>query len=385
MVDEGIVYLTTASHSLFLKESLTARQRVLDETSKVWSFKVTGLSERQKIREKIGLLLNTKARNIAWVTSTSYAASLAADNFIKANILTKDSTVLIVENQFYSNVIPWQKAVESVKATLVSVEAKTSVIIKFLKENKNVIASLPTVLWYNGSLLDLEMIGRVVKEQKHHLFIDATQSLGATELDISKIEPDFLCASCFKWLLGPMPGAILYVKQDPWHKIGIPFDFHHRNTSTKPSDLIFDKNNSPEFFKATLLNTAQRFDIGGNPDDGSIVTLNTNLDKILLWKVSEISKYLKNLTNLIELYFIKKNKVKKVFDFPKTKFRCENIIGIRHLFKENFAKEATKYLKDKNIYVVERCGYLRFSPYLYNDEKDLNFVFSELDEFLKDF
>ena len=45
------------------------------------------------------------------------------------------------------------------------------------------------------------------------LVVDASQSLGAVPFSIAQVEPDFLVAAGYKWLLCPYGFAVLYVSE----------------------------------------------------------------------------------------------------------------------------------------------------------------------------
>ena len=54
------------------------------------------------------------------------------------------------------------------------------------------------------------------------LLIDATHSVGVTELDVRALDPDFVVFPTYKWLLGPYGRAFLYVAKR--HQGGIPLE-----------------------------------------------------------------------------------------------------------------------------------------------------------------
>ena len=48
------------------------------------------------------------------------------------------------------------------------------------------------VHWTDGTPLDLVAIGNACREHGTALVVDATQSIGALDFDVSKIQPDFV-------------------------------------------------------------------------------------------------------------------------------------------------------------------------------------------------
>ena len=55
------------------------------------------------------------------------------------------------------------------------------------------------------------------------LVIDASQSLGASPLNLERVQPDFVTAVGYKWLLGPYGLGYLYVAPK-WRESGVPLE-----------------------------------------------------------------------------------------------------------------------------------------------------------------
>ena len=76
------------------------------------------------------------------------------------------------------------------------------------------------------------------------LVLDVTQSAGAVDLDLGRLDPDFAVASGYKWLCGPGGAAVAYVsprRQDAfrpaipgWKGTPDPFDFDARTVRHAP-------------------------------------------------------------------------------------------------------------------------------------------------------
>jgi selenocysteine lyase/cysteine desulfurase len=98
----------------------------------------------------------------------------------------------------------------------------TDALIAALDDTVALVAS-PVCHWTDGSLIDLERLAPAVRAVGAALVVDASQAAGAHPIDVSRIQPDFLCAVGYKWLLGPYSLGYLYV--DPkWHERGVPIE-----------------------------------------------------------------------------------------------------------------------------------------------------------------
>ena len=75
------------------------------------------------------------------------------------------------------------------------------------------ILALPATHWADGGHLDLETIGAAARKIGAKLVLDLTQSLGAMPFDVATVQPDFMVAAGYKWLMGPYTLSYLYVAQ----------------------------------------------------------------------------------------------------------------------------------------------------------------------------
>src|SRR5207302_9711371 len=86
------------------------------------------------------------------------------------------------------------------------------------------------------------------------LVVDVTQSLGASPLNVTDVQPDFLVSAAYKWLLGPYSLGFLYVA--PQHRQGTPIEFPwiNREGSEDFAQLVN--------YRSTFQPGARRFDVG---------------------------------------------------------------------------------------------------------------------------
>src|SRR5690606_25751688 len=81
---------------------------------------------------------------------------------------------------------------------------------RLLDENINVLA-ISHVQWMSGYKLDLADIGRFCADNGIGFIVDATQSLGAINIDLSALPVDVLIASDYKWMNAGFGTGIMYV------------------------------------------------------------------------------------------------------------------------------------------------------------------------------
>ena len=95
-------------------------------------------------------------------------------------------TIVLLADQFPSNLYPWRAAAARAGAEIVTVDAPdgdlTSAVLAAIDE-RTAIAALPHCRWTDGALLDLESIGERVRAAGAALALDLTQSAGALPID----------------------------------------------------------------------------------------------------------------------------------------------------------------------------------------------------------
>ena len=117
--------------------------------------------------------------------------------------------------EFPSNVLPWRRVAENTGATLTTVATPsdgdwTAAILDAIRPGIRVVA-LSHCHWTNGALLDLAPIGAACRRIGAIFVLDLTQSLGALPFDLAAVDPDFMVAAGYKWLLCPYGFGLMYV------------------------------------------------------------------------------------------------------------------------------------------------------------------------------
>ena len=83
-------------------------------------------------------------------------------------------------------------------------------------DERTAIVSVPNVHWTNGALIDLGPVCERAHELGAAVVLDVSQSAGAMPIDVTELRPDFLISVGYKWLLGPLSLAYLYVDERHW-------------------------------------------------------------------------------------------------------------------------------------------------------------------------
>ena len=199
------------------------------------------------------------------------------------------------------------------------------------------------------------------------MVIDTTQSLGAMPLDLDAIQPDFLIAACYKWLLGPYSTGILYAS--PQHQQGQPIEFGWANRvgAEQFSDLAT--------YEDQYQVGARRYDMGERSNFALLPPLITGFQQILDWGIPSIYESIARLTDLATHQALKRG-----FKVRNKNTRSGHFLGIE--LPLTAPRNLITLLEHEGIFVSLRGTSLRITPHVYNTEEDIDVLFSALDRLL---
>ena len=200
---DDVAYLNCAYMAPLMHSVVEAGIRGARRKARPWEITAPDFfSDGTHARGLFARIVNARAEDVAIVPAASYGMAVAARNLP----LGAGQTVLVLADQFPSNLYPWRAAAARVGAELVTVDASggdlTAAVIAAIDE-RTAVAALPHCRWTDGALLDLEAIGERLRATGAALALDLTQSAGALPIDLAKLRPAFATSACYKWLMGP--------------------------------------------------------------------------------------------------------------------------------------------------------------------------------------
>jgi len=325
-------------------------------------------TDAEKTRDVAAAIFGCTPDCIAFGPSASYGFATVAQNVL---VTARDNIVLVAE-EFPSNVYIWQEKARKSGAELRIVRPKkrsdwNQSVLAAIDAN-TALVSIPHCHWADGFLFDLPAISDAVRQHQAVLVIDATQSLGALPLDLAVVDPDFVIASAYKWLLGPYAMAVYYISSRYHQAEPIEFNWLNRKDSHHFEKLI---NYEPNYQLG-----ARRFDVGHRGSFSLMPMFGEALRLVAGWGVCNVASELKKMTSYLAAECRKLGLL-----VPEDGQHAPHIIGISFVQGEPRAKEALKFLAQRRVFLSQRGEWLRISPYLYNNQVDLDALLSGLAEF----
>jgi len=370
-IPEEVAYFNCASNSPQLNESRDRLHNGVNTKCHPWERTIDSFfSDAETIRQLSADILGGDSDGFAVVPAASYGFSTAA-RAIEPHLHSGDQ-ILVIHEEFPSNVLPWKRTAQETGAELVTVPTPedgdwTQAILDRIVSGIKVV-SVSTCHWTNGSYIDLQPIGKACRSINATLIIDATQSLSAMPFSIENVKPDFLIAAGYKWLLCPYGFSLLYVSEQ-WR------------TARPLEETWLARDNAEDFstlvkYSSTYMPGARRFDVGEKCTATILPGAIAALQQIKQWGVEEISNSLSLINNRIA------NQLEKLaFQMPNESQRCPHMFGA--LLPKHYKGNLVSELSSRKIYISQRGTSLRFAPHLHITENDINRLLEALEELVK--
>jgi len=366
---DDVAYLNCAYQSPLLHTVRAAGERGVAAKQRPWEVGPSDFFEPvESVRGRFARLIGASADDIALVPSVSYGISVAATNL---DVPEGDSILLLAE-QFPSNVYTWRNLARSRGANLVTVHRPrdgdwTRTVLAYLKPSVCAVA-LPPNHWTDGGQLDLVAIGERCREVGAALILDGTQSFGAAHFQVGEVQPDFAVCAAYKWLLGPYSAAFLYAA--PHRQDGEPIEHNwiNRAGSEDFAGLVD--------YTDAYRPGARRYDVGEVSNFILIPMMDAALAQLEAWGVENVAETLRATTSGIAA------RARALgLEAPPDAHRAPHMLGLR--FPSGLPDGIAAALKAAGVYLSVRGDNLRVSPHLYTTDGDVDRLFAVLEQFAR--
>lgn len=292
---DDLLYLDSAAHGPPLRAVREAGAAALQRSTTSWFGGGQWRADVERVRTLAAGLFDGDSDALAFVPSAAYGLSIAARNVP----LWPGQGVLVLDDQFPSNVLPWRQRCSEVGANLVVAcrgdgQDWTAAVLDALDANEDIqVLALPQVHWRDGSLLDLKRIAARAQARGARLVLDLSQSLGALPTALQEWQPDFVVAVGYKWLLGGYGLAWLWAAPQ-WRDSGQPLE---RGWMAHDCEALWQP--GPDS-RIEVLPGARRYDAGGVCDALRLAMAEAGLRQVLDWGVPVIAAQLQQRTDALD-------------------------------------------------------------------------------------
>jgi len=288
-----ICYLNAASYGPLPLATVEVARQAVARKSRPWLIDqdfATGQYERA--RSAAAGLINADPQDVALTASVSYGVATAA----KIVPVPAGSRVIVLQDDHSSPVLEWMSRASAGGFTVETVHSPgdhdwTAAVLAAIERPGAApiaIGSISSVLWTDGGALDMNRIAPALRSRGAALLIDATHGAGVLELDVRKLDPDFVVFPTYKWLLGPYGRAFLYVAKR--HQDGIPLE------QTSAGRRRVNAEDNVYFADLGYAGGARRFDMGERDHFISLEMASLGIERVAAWGCRAIGERLAMLT-----------------------------------------------------------------------------------------
>jgi len=355
-----VCYLNAASFSPLPLKTLEAGRAAVGRKGRPWTLEAGfANAQHERARTAAARLIHAEPSDIVLIPSISYGVATAA----KLLTLPRGTRVLVLEDDHSSPVLEWHVRAEAQGFIVETVRQPddgdwTSAVLESIERTGAPpvsLASISSVHWSDGGLIDVDKIGAALRRHGAAFLIDATQGAGVVAMDVQRLDPDFVMFPTYKWLLGNYGRAFLYVAKR--HQNGVPLEqtsAGRRNVSAENAVYFTDLSYVPD---------ARRFDMGERDHFISMEMASIGMEMVADWGAAAITQRLAMLTERIAAG------VRDIgVRMPEPHQRAPHILSLA--FKGGIPAGLIEGLASEGVYVAPRLGRMRVSPHVYNDEAD---------------
>jgi len=369
--NKNFVYLDSASTTLKHESVISKLKEYNSKYSanihrSVYPIAEKATYEFEQSRIKISNFINSKSEEIIFTKSATESINLVAYSWGLSN-LKKNDIILISKMEHHSNMVPWQ-----------FVAKKTGCILKYiplLDDGSLDLESFESLLSSKVKLISLihqsnvlgivnpiEDIIKKAHQNKTLVMIDAAQSISHIEIDVEKIDCDFLVFSGHK-MFGSTGVGVLYGKYDLLDQMD-PF-LYGGQMINKVGEQNSTWNKVPLKFEA------------GTPNIGEVISLGASIDFIDSIGFSKMNQHLTSITNA---YLELLNTFKGITIYGQTKNRGPVIsFNIKNIHAYDFCQIMGQH--DVSLRSGNHCAQPLLNHFNTNSSTRISFhIYNNLDE-----
>ena len=356
------IYLNNASVSLMPTQSIEAMKEFLLTYNSIGPDSKDSepfVTEKlRNIRKTIAKIISCQPDEVILTQSTTDGINFVANGLsfdANSNIVIRGMT-----HEHHSNFYPWIKLKEKITIKNLPIDNdgffKLDDLESSIDDNTKLV-SLSHALYNTGSILPVHEIGKILQD-KIPFFIDSAQTIGCIgDIDVSKINCDFMSFNGSKWLCGPMGTGLFYCNRKSSELL-------EPTTVGGESAIIYDDS------KLAFKELPDKFQTGFRNYVG-IVGLESSANYLLNFGMNNIRKKNQHLSNLFREELLKISNI--ILYGPEDQNDRTSIVSFN--IKGFDSQEIVDKLEKQNIILAVReimdTKIIRASPHFFNTESQI--------------
>lgn len=327
--------------------------------------------EAEEIRNVFSKIIGCQPQETAIIPSASYGLAAAMQNLPLQN----GNTAITIGSEFPSDYYALQRWCELHKKHLKIIAAPKELrnrgkhwntqLLEAIT-NDTAVVVMSSVCWEDGTLFDLQQIGKRCAETETVFIVDGTQSVGALPLHVKECKIDALICAGYKWLFGPYTTGVAYYSEK--FQEGIPLE-----------ETWMNRINAAEFSRLTdytphYKSGSSRYNMGEFSNFILNPMLLCGLQQVFAWTPGFIQHYCAGLIAPLLAQVEQKG-----WGIEDAAYRGNHLFGLQ-LPAQIQPDHFYTILQQRKIFVSLRGNSIRISPHVYNTEKDISALMQAIDE-----
>jgi cysteine desulfurase / selenocysteine lyase len=382
-----LVYLDSASTTHKLKAVIDAEMQFYAEQNAnihrgIYPLAVTATTAYDNVRKSVQKFVNAAfTHEIIFTSGTTEGVNLVAQSFVFPQLNAGDN-VVISAMEHHANLIPWQQICLQKNAELRVIPMnQTGVLVldnlNKLLDAKTKIVALTHISNTLGTINPIKKIINTSHKKNIPVLIDAAQSIVSHNMDVQKLDIDFMVFSAHK-MFGPTGVGVLYGKEKYLNAMS-PYRFG--------GDMIRDVT----FEKTSFAPLPNKFE-AGTPNIAGVVGLGTAIAAIEKMGRSKINKHMNKLLNYATERLMSVENLEIIGNSPQKSGIISFILRGVHphdvatiLAANNVAIRSGQHCTQPIMDFYEIAGTNRVSFSIYNTLADIDKLMAAIEEVNKIF
>lgn len=363
-IPRDVAYFNAAGWSPIPKAVAAAGEIGARRKARPWEYSRSFFdAQYERARAAAARVINAEPADIALISSVGYGVATAA----RGLHIPEGTRVLVIEDDHSSPVLEWSTRAQDGGFTVETVRRPgdgdwTAAVLDAIERRGAppvAVASMSNVHWSDGGIIDMDRVAPAVRNQGGATVIDATHAAGILDLDVSRLDPDYLIFPTYKWLLGPYGRAFLYVSKR--RQDGIPLE----QTAYGRRDVVAE--HDVYYADTRYVEGARRFDMGERDHFISLEMAALGMEYVTDLGRANVEGALTALTERISERLAEFGNRVSLLGRP---LRAPHLLSLG--FPRGMPDGLVERLAQDNVYAAPRIGRLRVSPHVYNDDEDVD-------------
>ena len=378
-LNDDFVYLDSASTTLKHQKVIAKLTDYYTNYSanihrSVYPIAEKATNEFEISRLKISKFINAKKEEVIFTKNATESINLVAYSWGLKN-LNKDDVILISKMEHHSNIIPWQFVAKQTGCKLKYIPLLQDGSLNMDEFNNLLTKKVKLIsLIHQSNVLGIINPIKDIIEKAHLnnslVMIDAAQSISHIEIDVKKLDCDFLVFSGHK-MFGPTSVGVLYGKYDLLDEMD-PFIYGGQMIN-QVNKYDSSWNKLPLKFEA------------GTPNIGEVISLGESVDFIQELSFKKINNHLNSLINNYVKVLNKYNDIQIYGNTenigPVISFNIKNIHAYdfcQIMGQHNISLRAGNHCAQPLLEHFRTTSTIRVSLHVYNTLDEINYFEKKL-------